>query len=71
MLVVGHVFSIGDVVINEYGHAGRILSINGFEVEMSVVNYGIEGDTDWCNYCFLHEISDVELLQHTNNPQIT
>ena len=55
---------VGDVVTNEYGHTGKILEINyPDEVEMSVFNYGIEGDTDWCSLSGCKLATEEELLE--------
>lgn len=58
---------IGDMVINEYGSCGEVISIKGNELTMTVLNYGIEGDVDFCDkrHCFLASSNDVDCAKQS------
>lgn len=59
---------LGDIIINEYGHVGAILYMVGNEIEMSVFNYNIEDDTDWCSVSGSRLATEDEILDAFNKP---
>lgn len=41
--------SVGDVVVNEYGHLGAVVALLApDEAKVAVVNYGLKDDFDYC-----------------------
>ena len=55
---------IGNIVVNEYNHIGKLTAINGYdEAEIEVLNYGIKNDTDYCSYKKCRLATEEEILK--------
>lgn len=61
--------TVGSTAFNEYGHTGKVVAINGNEVEMNVWNFGLEGDFEYCDLNKCRPATADEILDAWRDPR--